>query len=226
VSQLVSQQVNKKPMNKKFTLILILLIVAFAAAGLAYWKLSQGKVTTYPAGQGPLANSNQNVNTNAPVDEPVEIDPETGWKIYRNKEYGFEFKYPENIDGIKFYFFRSNEPYGSLPDGIEYFILRPEIFQEEIFSVTITRQSSDALFNDFWAKRPYLSKNFSDVESINVVIDGKKGILIKYSLEGLKNYYYIIEGKEYNYIIQGWSNNNTVNSDSLLQNIFNSLKLT
>ena len=65
-------------MNKKNTIILILLIVAFAAAGLAYTQFSKPEPAPVQ-----LTNTNQG----------DEVDT-SGWKTYRNEEYGFELKYP------------------------------------------------------------------------------------------------------------------------------------
>jgi len=45
--------------------------------------------------QAPAGNQNPNVNANAAT-TTAEIDT-SNWKTYRNEEYGFEFKYPEDL---------------------------------------------------------------------------------------------------------------------------------
>ena len=65
-------------MKKNYITTLVLLIVAFAAAGLAYTQFSKPE----PAPVQPI-NTNQG----------DEIDT-SNWKTYRNEEYGCYFKYP------------------------------------------------------------------------------------------------------------------------------------
>ena len=169
----------------------------------------------------PSSDQNQNINAATTTSE---IDT-TDWKTYRNEEWGIEFTYPENFSDVKFYFSELNEPNGSLSGGVKYFILRPEIFQEEIFSVTVTKQSSGTIEDDFWSSRQYLSKNSSDVMRERKVIGSQQSTLILYNLRSSKNYFNIIEGKDYNYVIQGWSDEKLINVDNLIQKLFSSFQI-
>ncbi|OGY45772.1 MAG: hypothetical protein A3A24_02005 [Candidatus Buchananbacteria bacterium RIFCSPLOWO2_01_FULL_46_12] len=65
---------------KKITTILVLLIIAFAAAALAYVQFAKPEPANQPG------------NTN----QAAEIDT-SNWKTYRNEQYGFEFKYPDTL---------------------------------------------------------------------------------------------------------------------------------
>ena len=72
----------------------------------------------------PVVNQNKNVNINTntatttAATSTAEIDT-SGWKTYRNEEYGFEFKYPEDWTIINNDFRKNisfNDPVGfSLP---------------------------------------------------------------------------------------------------------------
>ena len=73
-------------MSKLKLTILTLLILALGTVVSACVKKS-------------IVNTNQNQNTNT-VTTTEEIDT-SDWKTYRNEEYGFEFKYPEDFKIIK-----------------------------------------------------------------------------------------------------------------------------
>jgi len=60
--------------------ILIVVIVAVIIGGVVFWHSMRQEVPYQPP----------------EPQEPVEVDETAGWQTYRNEEYGFEIKYPEN----------------------------------------------------------------------------------------------------------------------------------
>ncbi len=83
-----------KPMNQKPVFLTITLTALLATSG-AFWLMQKRHAVT-----------NQPVTIDPVVESPVQTEPQTpidtsDWKIYRNEEYGFEFRYPEKQFYIK-----------------------------------------------------------------------------------------------------------------------------
>lgn len=89
---------NMKSMNKK--LILILTIIALFGISLLFWNINKnqtGSEITIPENNQPIAIDTQ-------TDETKKID---NWQTYINKDYGFEFQYPSDLEKKEnqYYFF-------------------------------------------------------------------------------------------------------------------------
>lgn len=86
--------------------LLIILIITFLASGLTLIVLRQ--ISQYDGDQVYIATqaalpSHKPVKEQAPIIQKSEtasstIDSMDGWKLYKNEEYGFEFKYPTYLD--------------------------------------------------------------------------------------------------------------------------------
>ena len=153
----------------------------------------------------PVANTNQDVNqaVNQDVNTNIatttaEIDT-SGWKTYRNEEYGFEFKYPEEIGDVKFILnFISGEKFYGLGEKITV-IVRPLLWQDYMFAIAVydksfIRSDFNRLYSNHWISK-----------KINI---NNKNINGKYMISGsggsaIESYALFIEGKNFNFEIVG-----------------------
>ena len=80
--------------------------------------------------QNQSINQNQNTNTNGEIDT-------SNWKTYRNEEFGFEFKYPREINNIEF---KIREGVAFRIDGALYEIeIWPLGWQDAMFIIDIMK---------------------------------------------------------------------------------------
>ncbi|MFA4872415.1 MAG: PsbP-related protein [Patescibacteria group bacterium] len=71
-------------MNRKNVITILIVVVVVLAGTTIYFTMTKN------AGQQPITNQTTQPNSNATATIP------TGWKVYQNKNFKFEFAYPQN----------------------------------------------------------------------------------------------------------------------------------
>ena len=149
--------------------LLISIIFLLVAASVAGWFVYRAKVERESTSSVSNVSKDNTVATSEPrtpadISVPSDIDT-SDWKVYRNEEYGFEVKYPENL-----FDFREISDFDS---ATQIFII------EKGYSIDEVRHTIAFVFNQLESEKSYDMRR--NGECINVsLFKGRSGVICGY----------------------------------------------
>lgn len=190
--------------NAAIALVIVLFIIS---VGVTFWKRDKNQ-TTPPAVSIVITPSPTLTPTITPT-PTIEIDPKTGWKIYRNNKFNFEFKYPMEFNLSKEYFGSSGGVDLEILNKNHEFVMQIQV--HPVFgnygSPPHAKSIQTKIGDNYWVYVP--SYNFCDAGSCD--------------LKTLPEYR--IKVSSYNFSIRSTLNNKELASEKLTH-IFSTFKFT
>ena len=166
--------------NKNTTIVILIFTIAAVLAGAGwYYFLTQNKTTEAPTTNAPDLQANES---------NVEINKKDGLKLYRNEEWGFEFRYPADWEirqpafgsAVSKFNMAVEPPSPHLPDPIRINILPTD-----------------------WIEQAHEKIKARGFEPSGIEIDGVSGVKYEYTSEGLPQIDYFFPREDYWIVVGG-----------------------